>query len=134
MLSTHPRTHILELTRDREIFITERQYKQLKADQKLASFSQPLEIHDADTGKLIHDWLWKDVAWFRELVRQDTTGTNWICDFATRHPIHELCDCKEKYNLFPVEFRTKVYELYPMKFTSNITEEEKRVVLKSFWK
>lgn len=134
MLSTNPRTHVIELTRERELFITEKQYKALKSAQKLANFWDSLEIHDADTGKIIHDWLWKDFTGFRELVRVDTSGTKWICDFATRHPLNETCDCKDKYDLFPVEFRTKLYELYPLKFPSTITDDEKRTILKALWK
>ena len=49
MLSTHPRTHILELTREREIPITEQQYKALKLAQKLAGYNDALEIRDPDT-------------------------------------------------------------------------------------
>ena len=134
MLSTNPRTHVIEFTKDRELFITEKQYKALKSAQKLANFSDALEIHDADTGKIIHDWLWKDFTGFRELVREDTSGMKWVCDFATRHSMHDKCECKERYWLFPVEFRTKLYELYPTKFPSTITEQEKQIILKSLWK
>lgn len=131
MLSTNPRTHILELTRDREIPITEMQYKQLKASQKLSSYNDVLEIKDPDTWKILHDWLWKDFAWFKELERVDTSDLRYICDFATRHPISESCGCPEKYWFYPVEFRSKLYELYPNKYPSTITEDEKREILKS---
>jgi hypothetical protein len=49
MLSTNPRTHILELTKDREIPITEQQYRALKSAQKLAGYNDALEIKDPDT-------------------------------------------------------------------------------------
>jgi len=134
MLSTHPRTHILELTREREIPITEQQYKALKSDQKLAGYNDALEIRDPDTWKVLHDGLWKDFAWFRELERQNTSWMRYVCDFATRHTMNESCDCHVKYWVFPIEFKTKLWELYPNKYPSTITEHEKQTILKSLWK
>lgn len=134
MLSTNPRTHILELTKDREIPITEKQYKMLKANQKLANYSDSLEIKDPDTWKILHDGLWKDFLWFRELERADTSNMRYVCDFANRHHMTESCNCSVKYWLYPIEFKQKLWELYPNKFPSTITEQEKQIILKALWK
>lgn len=131
MLSKNLRTHILELTRDREIPITELQYKQLKNAQKLAWYNDTLEIRDPDTWKILHDGLWKDFTWFRELERTDASWMRYICDFATRHTMNEDCKCHEKYWLYPIEFKQKLWELYPSKYPSTITEQEKMNILKA---
>jgi hypothetical protein len=101
----------------------------LKSAQKLAGYNDALEIKDPDTWKILHDWLWKDFAWFRELERIDSSNLRYVCDFSTRHTMNESCNCKEKYDLYPVEFRTKLYELYPTKFPSTINSEEKWKIL-----
>lgn len=129
MLSTNPRTHILELTKDREIPITEHQYKQLKNAQKLAGYNESLEIRDPDTWKLLHDGLWKDFAWFRELQRTDTSWMRYVCDFWNRHTMNEVCECSKKYGIYPIEFKTKLWEIYPNKYPSTITIDEQREIL-----
>ncbi len=132
MLTTNPRTHILELTKDREIPITENQYQKLKIDQKLANYSDSLEIHDADTGKTLHDWLWRDYLWFREIVRQQNGWDRYVCDFAVRHSMHEVCECKDKYGIFPIQFTEWLNKMFPMRHATTITPSEKNLILSSF--
>lgn len=132
MLTTNLRTHILELTRDREIPITEQQYKALKNAQKLAGYNDTLEIHDADTWKILHDGLWKDFSWFRELPKSPHVWASFICDFWIRHPIHESCTDSEKYGVSPIVFRTALFSIYPnIKHSSQITPEMRNKVLES---
>lgn len=133
MLTTNTRTHILELTKDREIPITEKQYKQLKASQQLAWYNDTLEIHDADTGKLIHDWLWKDFSWFREIQRSNVSGAKYVCDYWIRHPISESCTCSNKYKMPPIIFRAFLRELYPsVQYPSQVTPEMRNKILSSW--
>lgn len=133
MLTKNLRTHILELTKDREIPITQEQYIKLKNAQKLAWYNDTLEVFDADTKKLLHDGLWKDFAWFREIERSNLSGSNFVCDFWNRHTIHEDCKCSEKYNVSPIVFRTAVFSIYPnIKYPTQITPEIRNKVLASF--
>lgn len=130
MLTKNLRTHILELTKDREIPITQEQYKALKNAQKIASYNDALEIHDPDTQKILHDGLWKDFVWFRELERSEHVGASIICDFWNRHPIHESCDCSDKYKISPIIFRMKLAEKYPnIKYSRQITWKIRNEIL-----
>ena len=132
MLSTNPRTHILELTRDREIPITEHQYTSLKQAQRLSSYNDVLEIKDPDTWAMLHDWLWRDFSGFREIKKPWWNYTWWICDYATHHTMSEdTCNCHSKYNFPPIVFRTKLFELFPLKYPSTITNQEKQIILKA---
>lgn len=77
---------------------------------------------------------WEGRAWDVTIKKNElwsSKGMKYICDFATRHPINDTCNCSIEYDLFPVEFRTKLFELYPTKFPSTITEEEKKIILNS---
>lgn len=130
MLTIHPRTHILELTKDREIRITEIQYKKLKQDQKLAWFNDALEIRDPDTWKILHDGLWKDFSWFREIHRQDSSGMNAVCDFWNRHSIFQECDCHIKYWFSHIKFQNIMIKMYPNKYPMTLTSEERNNILK----
>jgi hypothetical protein len=129
MITTNPRTHTLLLTHDRSIQITESQYKSIKAMQKLYKWTDPLEIRDIDSWKILHDGLMKDIVGFREIERGDSSGMQWVCDFATRHGLKDPCNCAVKYNMPPIVFRFKLNELYPWKYASTITEEEKSKIL-----
>lgn len=132
MLTHNLRTHILELTKDREIPITEQQYKALKSAQKLAGYNDALEIRDPDTWKMLHDGLWKDFAWFRELERSKHVWASYICDFWISHPIHESCSDIQKFKVSPIVFRTALWALYPnVKYPSQVTPEMRTKVLYS---
>ena len=122
-ITNNPRTHILELARDKEIMITTEQYKGIKSMQAINRFSDPLEIHDADTNKIIHDGLMKDILWFREIPKQECSA-KWICEFWTRHDMHRSCECQERYNMSPVVFTNMMMKLYPDKYNSTLTPEE----------
>lgn len=132
MLSIHPRTHILELTKDREIHITQEQYRALKIAQKISSYNESLEIRDPDTWKILHDWLWKDFAWFREIERSSNGQDRYVCDFSTRHPMQEICDCSNKYNIPPVLFREKMNQLFPHRYAITLSAQEKNTILSYF--
>lgn len=133
MLTKNIRTHMLELTKDREIPITQEQYKALKNAQKLAGYNDTLEVRDADSWKLLHDGLWKDFSWFREIPKSEHVWATFICDFWIRHSIHETCECSEKYKISPIAFRTAVRSIYPeVKYPSQVTGEMRNKVLSSF--
>lgn len=127
-LSTNIRTHILELTKDREIPITTEQYNAIKASQQLDRWNDPLEIHDPDTGKILHDWLMKDILGFREIEKSNHVGSKYVCDFAIRHPISEECKCSVNYRKFPVDFRMKAWELY-QKYPIQLSDSQRISVL-----
>lgn len=129
-LSTNIRTHILELTKDREIPITTEQYKAIKTSQQLDKWNDPLEIHDPDTGKILHDWLIKDILGFREIEKSNHVGSKYVCDFAIRHPISEECKCSENYRKYPIDFRKKAYSLFK-KYPIALTISERKTVLDS---
>lgn len=135
MLTKNLRTHILELTKDREIPITQEQYKAIKNMQRLEKYTDPLEIRDADTGKMLHDWLMRDIIWFREVERSEYIGSQFVCDFWIRHPINDPCDCSEKYWMSPIVFRTALYSLYPnVTNAKQITPEMRNKILSSLSK
>lgn len=135
MFTTTPtlntRTHILELTRDREIPITYEQYKAIKIMQKIDKYNDPLEIRDPDSWQIIHDGLMRDIIWFREIERRSDWWDRYVCDFAVRHPIQDTCNCSNTYRMPPIVFRSKMIELYPWRYSSTLTVNEKNTVLKS---
>lgn len=131
MLSTTIRTKIAILSDDREIAITNKQYDTIKADQMIGKFSDPIVIRDPDTKEILFDGKIWAIREFRDIKRNENAWNMYVCDYATRHTIHESCNCQEKYWIYPVEFRMKMHEMFPLKYASTLTNEEKNQIIKN---
>lgn len=131
MLTNNLRTKIVILSDDREIAITEQQYLAIKADQNVWKYNDPVLIRDADTKETLFDGKIWAIREFRDIKRNENTWNMYVCDYATRHTIHESCNCQEKYWVHPIEFRMKMHDMFPMKYASTLTKEEKSQILKN---
>lgn len=131
MLTNNLRTKLVILSDDREIAITEQQYLAIKADQNVGKYNDPVLIRDADTKETLFDWKIWAIKEFRDIKINENAWNKYVCDFATRHTIHESCTCHEKYWVYPVEFRMKMHEMFPLKYASTLTNEEKNQILKN---
>ncbi len=87
----------------------------------------------------IQIWSWKDkfngevsmVQEITEVKSASSSGIVWVCDYASRHTLHETCNCFPKYRILGIEFTTKMAELYPKKYTSTLSPQEKANILAS---
>ena len=131
MLTTNRRTKLLILSDDREIAITEDQYKAIKADQALGRFSDPITIRDLDTKEILFDGKIGAIKEFRDIKSSYSGGDRWICDFWIRHVMSESCGCPDKYKVIPIDFRIKMYELYPRMYAKNLSTEQRKIILEN---
>ncbi len=131
-LSTTIATHYAWIEKEnKKIPLSDRMATELRNILKNWQWSQYITIPNISDPIWEPAWEWRasDVTIKKSEIKQ--TWTRYVCDFATRHSMNESCNCHEKYNVFPIQFKQKLWELYPDKYPSTITESEKQIILKS---
>ena len=55
----------------------------------------------------------------------------YICDFWTRHSLHEDCTCQYKYKVYPIQFTQAMYKMFPWMYAWKLSESQKMSIIKS---
>ena len=133
-LSTHIITHFAFIEKeDKKIPLTREQADVLRLILKNESFQKYVSIPDPKDP--LWDPLWEWRAWSIKITQNErswiSSGDRWICDFWIRHVMSESCGCPDKYKVIPIDFRIKMYELYPRMYAKNLSAEQRKIILEN---
>ena len=133
-LSTNLATHYASVSTGKDtsknIPLSKEMAETLRANLKQWYHTQYMTIPKIDDP--LGEPAWEGRAWDVVIKKNElwtSKGVKYICDFATRHPINDSCNCVEEYRMPAIVFRHKLNELYPKKNTTTITPEEKEKIL-----
>ncbi len=129
--SINTRKKLVILSDDREIAITEQQYNAIKAEQSIWKYTDPIVITDADTKKVLFDWKLWAIKEFRDINTENRFWDRFICDFWTRHPLSDECNCQDKYKVYPIQFTQRMYKMFPWMYASKLSESQKMSIIQS---
>lgn len=128
MISKNIRTHIVVLSDSREFLITNDQYNNLLLSIQDWKSNDLVKIIDADSNTVLFHGKSMHIKEFKEIKRRDTAWIHYFCDFWERHPLEFSCNCSEKYNIYPWEFRKNASQLFNKMYMQDLTDSEKNIV------
>lgn len=116
MLTTIVKDHtiiIWEKEEKKAIHLTKQQYLLLEQDFLDKGWNAGFAINDPETGKRVYTWrLWDIKEWCWERKSSKISGARYVCDYGTRHPLSEECECIKRYKIDPWTFREKRQALW----------------------
>lgn len=123
MLTKNQRTHYILLTDWEKINITEAQKKLYQEEVDLKKHNERITIYDIDTNEELFNGRCSKIERFcKREIDPSIQSRRYICNFGTRHPLNEDCDCKFTYQTLGILFQDELEKLwYKIDYPSDIS-------------
>lgn len=132
MLTTIIRDHKIivgEKEDKKEIYLTRQQYMILEQDFLDKSGQSPFSIKDPETWKKLYTGrLWDIKDWCGENKTSSSAWKRYVCDFWTRHPLNEECECRKKYGIDGCVFKEKMRN-FGIMYTADVNDTNRSKIL-----
>ncbi len=113
-LSTRVITHYASIEKeDKKIPLTRDDAEALRDTLKAVTTTKYITIPNPDDP--LGEPLWEGRAGNVLIIKNDggnTSGMRFICEYGTRHPVHESCTCEKKYWVYPWTVREESMRLF----------------------
>ena len=130
MLTTNRRTKKMILTDWREIWLTNEQYKSIRADVEIKSYNDIITIADADDrSKIIYDWKVSAIKEFQDIETYNYSWKWFFCEYWHFHSVNESCEHHKKYSMSPFDFSIRVYQKFWINYPSKVTLQHRKEIL-----
>lgn len=120
------------ILKDSRVPLTKLQFDKIEFSKNTEKSNKLIEVRDPITNNQLFYWEIWSIKGFSEIKQDSYKWKNYICDFAIRHPLNAECLCKEKYNLFWIEFKVQAIKLFWVHYMQDLSELQRTEVLRSF--
>lgn len=127
-LTTNHRSWYVILKDERQFGVTEEQYQTIFLADQDWKYNDSLIIKDVDTEEIVYNWKIWAIKEYKK-IKKNTWWIRYFCDFWVSHELREQCNCSDKFDINPWDFKENAKKVFWKLYPEELTGNERIIVL-----